>query len=156
MAIVQTSTGSRASQQIVREEVIGKISIREEEKNLTHKLQDYVALIEPNPRAMKRLVNDIGTAHAIAVLYGESVNEDQLILWTIFKLHYPLLADYFWENPEKLDESMTQPEKDITGVKEWDILLRDHDIKKMFRCKVKDSVVRLDTAFLRQLQLRYE
>lgn len=106
MEIANEQTSSSQIQQMVREEVLGALSIQEEEKILKHKFQDFIDLIEPNPRAMKRLINDISTARAIAFLYNQEVDEDQLILWTILKLQHPLLAQYFWNNPQKLDQVM--------------------------------------------------
>ena len=49
------------------EEYVSSISIDKEEKYIEHELQQFLELIEPNPRAMKRLINDISTARALSV-----------------------------------------------------------------------------------------
>jgi hypothetical protein len=69
-------------------------------EKLEHRLQPFTALLEPNPRAMKRLVNAVGMAQARAFLEGRNVALDTLTRWTLIELRWPLLADHLTGNIE--------------------------------------------------------
>lgn len=156
MEIANRSANSPAMEQVAREVALSEFSIREEEKILEHKLQHFVDLIEPNPRAMKRLINDISTARAIAFLYKQEVEEDQLIIWTILKLRHPLLAEFFWNNPHKMDEVALYSDINIafTGNKAFDQLILDEEIKKLCAYAIGEKKVDLNTAFIRKLKFQ--
>jgi hypothetical protein len=156
MNIAARKTGSAAIQQVAREEALGSVSIREEEKILQHKLQKFVDLIEPNPRAMKRLINDVSTARAIAYLYNQEVDQDQLILWTILKLQHPSLAEFFWNNPQKLSEVVGYSDisKPFTDDKEYDRLIANEQMKRLFHYSIPELEVLLDVAFLEKLKFQ--
>ena len=68
-------SNSYGHQQATREAIISSISIVEEDQRTEHQLQKFIDLIEPNPRTMKRLINDISTAKAISFLYKENIAE---------------------------------------------------------------------------------
>jgi len=80
-----------AAKQIVSEEA---------RKETEHRLQPFAGLLEPNPRAMKRLVNAYGLHQAANFLEGRNVVPEVLARWTIVELRWPLLADYFAAHPE--------------------------------------------------------
>lgn len=65
-----------------------------------HRLIRFTPLLEPNPRAMKRLVNAFGIHQATHFLEGRKVGPDALARWTILELRWPLLAEYLAEHPE--------------------------------------------------------
>jgi hypothetical protein len=75
-----------------------------------HRLQNFDALLEPNPRAMKRLVNAYGLARDVELIEsGARVATDtdaieQLALWTILRLRWPLLAQHLERHPNDIDE----------------------------------------------------
>jgi len=156
MEIAKEPMSSPKSQQMVREEVLGALSIQEEEKIMEHKLQHFIDLIEPNPRAMKRLINDISTAKAISFLYNQEVDEDQLILWTILKLQHPLLAQYFWINPQKLDQviAYVDLEKEFTGNRDFDQLIASQNEKKLFHHIIGDKNISLNKDFILKLKFQ--
>jgi KAP-like P-loop domain-containing protein len=68
-----------------------------------HRLQRFAGLLEPNPRAMKRLVNAVGMAQARCFLEARSVSLDALARWTLIELRWPLLADYLADNVDAVD-----------------------------------------------------
>ncbi|MEA3011883.1 MAG: hypothetical protein QOD42_428 [Sphingomonadales bacterium] len=70
---------------------------------LEHSLQPFASLLEPNPRAMKRLVNAVGMAQARALLEGRTVSLDTLARWTLIELRWPLLADYLVDNIDAIE-----------------------------------------------------
>jgi hypothetical protein len=156
MDIADKTTDNPKKQQIAREQAVSSLSIREEEKLIEHTLQKYVDLIEPNPRAMKRLINDISTANAITYLYNQQVGQEQLILWTILKLQYPSLAEFFWDHPAKISEvnGYTEARKPITNDDSLNTLLLKPEVQKLFRYQLDGSVVELDKDFLDKMQFR--
>lgn len=68
-----------------------------------HRLQHLSALLEPNPRAMKRLVNAVGMAQARCFLEARTVSLDSLARWTLIELRWPLLADYLSDNVDAIE-----------------------------------------------------
>lgn len=68
-----------------------------------HRLKDYAHLLEPNPRAMKRLVNAYGMHQATLFLAGRAASPDALARWTILELRWPLLADFLATRPNYVD-----------------------------------------------------
>ncbi len=149
LAILDSTIGIRA-QQIVREQIVNSISIQEEEKVLEHRLQKFIDLIAPNPRAMKRLINDISTAKAMTILYNQRVEEDQLILWTILKLQYPALAQMVWEEPEKLALLLS----DAMDNKEYFDLLKKTEVRQLFEYSVNGKTIRIDEDFVRKMRFQ--
>ncbi|MET0310118.1 MAG: P-loop NTPase fold protein [Sphingomonas sp.] len=70
---------------------------------IEHSLQPFADLLEPNPRAMKRLVNAVGMAQARAFLEARDVSLDTLARWTLLELRWPLLADHIAGDIEAID-----------------------------------------------------
>ncbi|HZI19704.1 MAG TPA: P-loop NTPase fold protein [Pyrinomonadaceae bacterium] len=71
-------------------------------------LQRFAPLLEPNPRAMKRLVNAYTVLRDAALLAGVDVLGDldvrkQLALWAIVSLRWPMLEEYLEQHPEEID-----------------------------------------------------
>jgi hypothetical protein len=152
--IPNLTTGNEKIQQVAREQAVGAVSIGEEEKHFERKLQKFVDILEPNPRAMKRLINDVSTAKAMTYLYNQAVQTDQLILWTILKLQHPLLADYFWEHADKLSEieSFNGADQAITGESEFDRLLLKSSTRNLFRFSEGQHEIVLDKEFINNMR----
>ncbi len=74
----------------------------EEQKKLEHRLRPFAALLEPNPRSMKRLVNAVAIARARCILEGRAVGLEPLARWTIIELRWPLVAAWLAEMPERI------------------------------------------------------
>lgn len=70
---------------------------------IEHSLQPFADLLEPNPRAMKRLVNAVGMAQARAFLEAREVSLDTLARWTLLELRWPLLADHIAANIDAIE-----------------------------------------------------
>jgi hypothetical protein len=75
------------------------------EAEAKHTLQPFEELLEPNPRAMKRLVNAYGIARGAETLSGHNLGRDHAAeqataLWTILNLRWPKLGDYLARHPE--------------------------------------------------------
>lgn len=90
----------------LREEAITRLSSTEVEKKTEHLLLPFSHLIEPNPRAIKRLLNSYGILRDIDLLRGEGadiVGRKELALWTILNYRWPSVATYFENNPKMID-----------------------------------------------------
>lgn len=70
---------------------------------IEHSLQPFADLLEPNPRAMKRLVNAVGMAQARAFLEARDVSLDTLARWTLLELRWPLFADHIATNIDAIE-----------------------------------------------------
>ena len=76
-----------------------RITSPEAQREAEHRLRDYARLLEPNPRAMKRLVNAYGLHQATHVLEGRTIAADALARWTIVELRWPVLAEHLAADP---------------------------------------------------------
>ncbi len=87
--------------QALREQAVIRLATPNLTTQTEHRLQPFAALVEPNPRAMKRLVNAYGAMRAIDILKGGRLIEPgRLALWTIVTLRWPVLAEYLEIHPE--------------------------------------------------------
>lgn len=78
-------------------------------KQREHFLQGYSDIVEPNPRAMKRLLNAYGFKLGFEMMGGVSTSPDSLVRWTIMELRWPLLAEYLAKHPDKIDSVCNGP-----------------------------------------------
>jgi len=87
----------------IREEAAVRMSRKtSEEEEIEHQLSAFVPLLEPNPRAMKRMVNAYGVRRAIDLLAGRHTPTPVLARWTIMELRWPLLAEQLSLHPEQV------------------------------------------------------
>ncbi len=75
------------------------------EAQLTHYLEDYKHLMDPNPRAMKRVVNAFQFLQGYAFLANKDVRVQALILWVILDLRFPQVTRRLHRNPLEWDEA---------------------------------------------------
>jgi hypothetical protein len=110
---LQESSGSAVEHQAAAEAAVLRLTEPELEEKTEHMLQRFAPLLEPNPRSMKRLLNSYGIASAVEILRrtvqsGDNgwtpVSPEELALWTILDLRWPLLGDYVSRHPETVDE----------------------------------------------------
>ena len=100
------------------EEALLRAQSRVIRQHTEHRLQDFDRLLEPNPRAMKRLVNAYGLARDVELIEsGAQVSTDtlaikQLALWTILRLRWPLLAQHLEHHPADVDKIGTSASLD--------------------------------------------
>lgn len=105
------SRGSPAERRAARAVAVRKLSTPELVQATEHTLSRFAPLLEPNPRAMKRLVNAYGVERALQIIGGHSTALDypreRLALWTILKSRWPLLADYLADEPDAVEALKT-------------------------------------------------
>jgi hypothetical protein len=87
------------------EEALLRAHSAEIREHTEHRLEGFEHLLDPNPRAMKRFVNAYGLARNMQILEaGAGVARgaaaaDELALWTILRLRWPVLAEHFERYP---------------------------------------------------------
>lgn len=67
-----------------------------------HQLQQYAPLLPPNPRAMKRFINEYSILRVVRVLEGSFIRTAPLALWSLISIRWPSLADYLRSCPEAI------------------------------------------------------
>ncbi len=96
-------------EQARRGAAIQRLAQENVEASTEYFLKSFAHLLEPNPRAMKRLVNAYALERDLALLtQGPDVllnleKRKQLALWTILSLRWPLLEEYLEEQPERVE-----------------------------------------------------
>lgn len=106
---------SFAQQQALREETIVNIASQEVSLQIEkHTLSQFATLLEPNPRAMKRLVNAYSVNSALSILGYLDIPQEKLALWTIITMRWPSLARHLSKKPSDflflLDEKAPESE----------------------------------------------
>jgi len=96
------ATGDARTEQAMRAAVAKQITSPDVLKETEHRLRAFAGLLEPNPRAMKRLVNAYGMYQAAHVLERRTVSPEALARWTIVELRWPLLAECIAARPDLL------------------------------------------------------
>lgn len=125
--LVDASTDrSFVEQQAMREEVAVRLAAPEVIERLEHTLRPYTELLEPNPRAMKRLVNAYSANRALAILSGVDIKRHQLVLWTILSSRWPQLAAYLEDSPEQVEKIVQQDVTDVPA--DVQTLFADEDV----------------------------
>jgi hypothetical protein len=97
----------RLEQRLRREAAVRRLGAPELIRHTEHTLSRFAGLLEPNPRAMKRLVNTYGVERAVQILEGHSRElshpREKLALWAILKSRWPLLAEHLSEHVELIE-----------------------------------------------------
>lgn len=86
-----------------RAAVAKRITSQEALEALEHRLEAFAPVVEPNPRAMKRLVNAYAMHQSTLFLSGSNTIFNTLVRWTILELRWPMLADFLAARPECID-----------------------------------------------------
>jgi hypothetical protein len=81
---------------------LNKLTTPEVTAATEHSLQRFGPLLAPNPRSMKRFVNDYSILRAIRTLEGNPISSEPLALWAIIETQWPALADYLRASPDAI------------------------------------------------------
>lgn len=130
-------------QQSIREEAVTRLAAPDIFERTEHVLTPFAPLLEPNPRAMKRLVNAYSVNRALATLGHIDIEREPLALWTILSLQYPELADYLKENPEMVEQVGQEYFADIGD--ELEQLFADDNVVNIVRGKPVEAKLDRDT-----------
>ncbi|HEU5320638.1 MAG TPA: P-loop NTPase fold protein, partial [Methylomirabilota bacterium] len=120
-------SGDPVYDRVLREEAVKRMAAPEVESHTRHVLLEFAPRLEPNPRAMKRLVNAYGVQRAVATLAGVGIDRRRLALWTIVTLRWPLLAEYLERHPATVNQLVDgRPPEDLDPSLQR--LFRDRDV----------------------------
>jgi hypothetical protein len=98
----------------LRQAVASRLRDADVEEEIRYRLVPFAALLESNPRAMKRLINayriELRRMLAEGRQVGSSaVTPEQLALWTILSMRWPILADWLAAHPGVLESERDDP-----------------------------------------------
>ena len=140
-------------EQALREAAVSRLAAPDVQERTEHMLKAFADLLEANPRAMKRLLNAYGVGSALQVLQadeigGDSVRMEQLVLWTILGLRWPLLAEYLGDRPGAV-ESIANGTAPENVPKELAPLFDDDDVRAVVRGDAEEIEASLDEEAIR-------
>lgn len=147
------STGDGLKDQIRREEAVRASASKEMEASTEFFLKDFAHLLEPNPRSIKRLVNNYGIYRAIVILSDlELINSlekrKKFVIWNILNMRWPLLVEYLEENPTEL-AGVLNGEEDQIGSEVIRELVKEPGVVKLFHDN--EMEVHLDTDYVERI-----
>lgn len=102
LAMVERPRADVVYDRVLREEAVQRLAAPSLEQRTRHFLHQFAPLVEPNPRAMKRLVNAYGIVRSVALLAGADIDRVQLARWIILNLRWPALGDFLESCPEAI------------------------------------------------------
>jgi RecB family exonuclease len=140
MAKTEETTDDFLLKQARKEVAVVELAKKERKPVTEQFLKLYAKFLEPNPRAMKRLVNAYSLERDIRILEGLKIEREKLALWTIIKMRWPLLAEYLEEDYNRVKPIVGI--KPIIGEENLDGLGISEDIKKLLRNKDVISVIK--------------
>jgi hypothetical protein len=113
-------------------------------------LKPFAQLLDPNPRAMKRLVNAYSMARSVEVLSRRNLSTNRVAqqrraLWTILNLRWPLLGTWFSEHPDHI-ELVGNEHLPQTIPRELQSLFTDPEVVSVVRGQADGVEIKLDTA----------
>ena len=92
--------GSPEYVQTVSNTAIRKLEEPQQESQTEFMLQKFHHLLEPNPRAIKRLLNTFVIYRAILIINGIELDFEILVLWIILMTRWPILSEYISRHPD--------------------------------------------------------
>jgi tetratricopeptide (TPR) repeat protein len=150
-----TETESVAAElQVVLETVAVEAASKRAADEAAHSLEPFKDLLDPNPRAMKRLINAYGIARGSETLRGHNLERDPIAeqrtaLWTILNLRWPKLGDHLVKYPEHVEAigNGKPPSKVAADLRP---LFDDPDVVAVLRGAPKGVDARLDADVIRE------
>jgi len=101
LAVIRSSTTEDAIlQQAIRGAAVRRFSNPEIREISEHRLQDFVDLVESNPRSMKRFINAYAMERDLRTTEGVYPEPEFLAKWTILVLRWPDLAAVLVTEPD--------------------------------------------------------
>ncbi len=125
-------SGDEQAAQAISEAGAVRIASAEVEQETEHRLLRFASLLEPNPRAMKRLVNAYGMNQATLLLQQRKVDADALARWTILEMRWPLFAEVLAQHPEFVEFVHDGRELNVENIaKETNALSKHVDVRRV-------------------------
>lgn len=142
-----------AEDQIRREEAVRASAKVEIEAGTEYFLKQFAHLLEPNPRSIKRLVNNYGIYRAIIILSDPSVIDTEekrkkFALWNIVAMRWPMLAE-FMEDDRKQIPSVVESSAENIDQEEIKELITMQEVQNVFKGNKIDTS--LDADYVEQI-----
>ena len=101
----------------------------EDKQDLKHLLENHFALVDSNPRSIKRLANEFTINRNILTAEGRSFDQIKLFRWIIIQNKYPAFADWLIKNQDKYSNTNDWPEnlQPLLKIGHWRELMYDED-----------------------------
>jgi hypothetical protein len=99
LSLAMQKEGDNQDVQATRKAVLRELEKPKRESETEKMLEKFTHLLEPNPRAIKRLLNTFVIYRAIAIMKGIDLDFDKLALWTIITMRWPILGDHLSTHP---------------------------------------------------------
>lgn len=99
-------------------------------KDIEHELLKFYDLLEPNPRSMKRLVNDIAlerTSHELSGLSNQ-IDKESHMCWAIFRNRFPIEAHEILVDFNKMNSHRKGKDEDMKKILDR---IKDDDLKRL-------------------------
>jgi GTPase SAR1 family protein len=151
--------GDTPEQRVARAEAAAVVlSTPDLERERERALKPFAQLLDPNPRAMKRLVNAYGIARSVEVLNfrnlsGSRIAQQRRALWTILNLRWPLLGAWFSVHPDDIRFVGSDQTPPPTIRSELRSLFTDPEVVSVVRGKADEVKTKLDPAGIRDCLL---
>jgi hypothetical protein len=101
--------GASPQERLIRsEQAAVRLASPELQRAQEHALGPFASLLEPTPRAMKRLVNAYGIQRGVQLLGAGTTRSDRFAqqetaLWTILSMRWPVLGEHLAANADDVD-----------------------------------------------------
>jgi hypothetical protein len=107
------------------------------EKQILYTLRRFEDLIEPNPRAMKRLVNAYGIYQSLAFfqnpeVLSDATRQDQFALWIIACHRWPAFMEWLEDHPEAADALFVGEPRPEGCPEVFDPLWKSEQVRALF------------------------
>ncbi|WP_416867802.1 MAG: P-loop NTPase fold protein [Imperialibacter sp.] len=131
--IIETNKSNPNTNHVeLRKNVSERLADIDLKSELSHVLLSYESDLDPNPRSIKRFINNYSLTRNALFLEGktlEDVSQHDLIKWLILCSRWPSFAYGLKNNPEKLDEFKDQNSTFNDYVDGW---LKSELVRKLF------------------------
>ena len=105
--------------QLLRKLAVKKLSkMKKVQEEVEHKLMEYSPLLKPNPRSMKRMINNYALERAGIMLSGlglQEVSTENLIKWIIIKSRFPLVTEELLKGTKTLQDMINDDQSGELG-----------------------------------------
>ncbi len=150
-AVIDEHQDDAVLEQGLRAAAAKRVTSSAAQSETEHMLKPFAHLLEPNPRAMKRLVNAFGLHQAVNFLEGRKTAVEPLALWSIIELRWPILADYLAADPARIRVAIDgAASADGEATEEVRRLLADPNVRSVVRGIRPDGEFTLDESALRR------
>jgi len=134
-ALRRNLTRMDIAEELKRQGVEVSTKVEKELKELPHRLSIYTDIMEPNPRAVKRLINAYGFRYLYSLQGNLNIDPDDLVVWSILDQRFPFVAQKVLLDPDLLNQLGDNGKQDKA--------LSDPEISKILSKLDKEAVLQI-------------